>query len=248
MNPLLACAATLSTFILAGNAHAEGPLPVQHAPRNQVQISIQAAPSTELEIEPVGAPEGSAVIRRCMGYCTVRVPPGVYSVYARSEDDEEPKRHSFSTQQSSRFVLDPGNRGLQAAGLTLAISGMTAVPIGMFIVLLASSTVCDYDNCDTQAQREALRGGWIATLAGAVATPVGWVLFAKSRPRLKPIDESEHGAAEPSTEVRVGVVGLGLGAFRWALGADSELSRSRRRLWALRYGHVLTSAAGFVLE
>lgn len=72
--------------------------------------------------------------------------------------------------------------------------------------------------CQHSCDDSSLTTAGLATLvAGAVATPLGWVLFANSRTRLQRIDDGGYGAAEPQTQVRVGVVGLGLGGF--GLGA-----------------------------
>ena len=210
-------AAALSTFMLAGTAHAQAAPPAwypqQYSQQSLAHISIQAAPSTELEVVPAGG-EAASAVARCKEYCDFWALPGKYTLYARDHSSGERKDLSLRIKQSSRFELDPGDDDARSVGLVLGVGGSAAILAGFFMIMPAlMSSMCHGSNCASDAERDTAAVGLGVLLAGAITTPIGWTMYSRNRTRLNRIDEGSYGAVEPPTELRVGVVGVGLGGL-----------------------------------
>lgn len=84
------------------------------------------------------------------------------------------------------------------------MGGAVSVFAGLLLTLpVVMSSMCHDSNCVSDDERTAARIGLGALVAGAVATPIGWSLFAHNRTRLRPIEDFRVGV--------VGVAGGGLG-------------------------------------
>ena len=212
MNFKLAYACAVSTLLAAGRAHAQAPAPVWYPPQGLAHISVQAKPSTELEVVPAGEPAGSAAIARCKEYCDFWALPGRYTLYAKNHGDEEPRRLSLRIKKSSRYTLDAGDEKTATEGLVLGIAGSGLI-LGGFLTLSLGFLATECPNGGSCGRSDVMAAGLVVLLAGVVTTPIGWGVYAANRTRLKRIDEEEYGAAEPQKQVRVGVVGLGMGGL-----------------------------------
>jgi len=216
-----ACA--LSTLIVAGaaRAQAQAPAPEAQAPASAwypqqyaAHVSIQAAPATELEVVPAGAPPGSAAVARCSEYCEFWAWPGKYTLYSRDNNTGTRRELPLRIKQSSRYFFEPGDDDARSLGLGLAIGGSVAFFTGFVLVMpLILAQTCEDSRCTTQGKQDAATVGGALLLAGLIASPIGWGMYAHNRPRLKRIDDRAHRASKPTPEFRVGVVGVGLGGF-----------------------------------
>ncbi|HET7545527.1 MAG TPA: hypothetical protein VFK05_36920 [Polyangiaceae bacterium] len=242
MNFKLACVcalSTFSTFVFPGKAHAQAPAaqapaaqapaaqaPAAQAPAAQAaavqapayaylqqylaHVSVQAPPGTELEVVPTGDREASPVIARCKEYCDFWALPGKYTLYAHVHGEDEPKRMSLRIKQSSRFTFDPGDEEGRTTGLAVASVGTVAALAGMGMMFAAFTTDSSED---PHGNGDLAIAGLVTLCAGAVLTPVGWGMYAHNRPHLRLIDNGGYGTLESQRQVRLGVVGMGLGGF-----------------------------------
>jgi hypothetical protein len=197
--PSWACA--LSTFVLAGTADAQVAAPGWYPQQYPAHISVQAAPSTQLEVVPVGAPVGTPAVAQCTGYCDFWAWPGKYTLYARDPSTGQRKELSLRFKSSSRFTLEPGDDQASTAGLALGIAGSAAAITGVLWMLSAD------------AEQYAATPGIVVFFAGAAATPLGFIIYGNNRTRLSRFDEPSYPAIKGPGQVRVGVVGVGLGGF-----------------------------------
>jgi hypothetical protein len=213
MNSKLAFAFAISTFALAGAAQAQPPAPQWYPAPYLAHVSIQAPPSTELEVVPAGAAEGSPAVARCTEYCDFWALPGRYTLYTRGHGDDESKQLSLRIKQSSRFLLDPGDEEGRTTGLAVATVGSVALIAGMGMMLAALVANSESDGEPSRGAGSTGIAGILTFTAGMVVTPIGWVMYANNRTHLQRIDNRGYGSLERAKQVRVGVVGVGLGGF-----------------------------------
>ncbi|MEI9941860.1 MAG: hypothetical protein WDO69_31995 [Pseudomonadota bacterium] len=210
MHSKLAWVYALSTFILAGTAHAQAPPPEWNPPQYLAHISIQAAPSTELEVVPSGGGTGSAAVAHCTEYCDFWALPGKYTLYSRDHSTGERKDLSLHIKQSSRFELEAGDDDARTTGLVLGIGGSAAIITGFILIAPALFSAMCEGPCETKGEQDAAAVGLGLLLAGAIVTPIGWTMYVHNRTRLKRIDERSRRANEITDQVRVGVMSIGL--------------------------------------
>jgi hypothetical protein len=218
MNSLSAWGCALSTFVLAATAHAQAALPAGYPPPYLSHVSIQAAPSTLLEVWPKSHAPGSPAVARCTAYCDFWAPPGKYTVYALDPLSGERKDLSLRIKQSSRFELEPGDDEARATGFAVAMGGSAAMLAGLVLVMpRVLAAWCEGDCTTSKAQRDTASAGLGLLLAGVIAAPIGWIIYGNNATRLKRIDDRPPRANDTESLVRVGVVGVGQGGL--GLGA-----------------------------
>ena len=218
MNHQLVWLCTLSLLMLAGTAHAQVPAPGWYPQQYPAHVSIQAAPSTELEVVVEGAPAGSAAVTRCTEYCDFWAWPGRYTLYSVDHISKQRKQLSLRVKHSARYSFQAGDDDARTTGLALGIGGSVALVTGFALMVPAIlSQTCEDTNCTSPAERDAATAGLVLLVAGAITTPMGWVMYGGNRTRLKQIDEGRAASTETRNQVRVGVVGVGLGGL--GLGA-----------------------------
>jgi len=213
-NSMATYACALTTFIWAGVASAQTPPPTFYLPQYPAHISINGAPSSEFEIVPVGAPTGTPAVAHCTAYCDFWALPGKYTLYALDHSTGERKELSLRIKKSSRYVFEPGDDRASSGGLVLGIAGSAAFLTGFFMVMPAlMSAMCEDSNCSSKAEQNAAAAGLWVMLAGVAATPVGFIIYGSNRTRLNRIEGEPYAASEEHGNVRVGIVGVGRGAF-----------------------------------
>ena len=221
MNSKLAWAGALSTFILAGTAHAQVAPPVWYPQQYLAHVSIQARPFVELEVvpsRPTPSYPSAPLVARCTEYCDFWTFPGTYTLYARDQSTGESKQLSLHIERSSRFDLQLGDDADRATGLGLGIGGSAAIFAGLIMMVpVLLSVMCEGPSCTTDAEQQVAVVGLGLVLGGAIATPIGWSMYIHNRTRLKRIHERSYQALESPNQVRVGVVGFARGGF--GLGA-----------------------------
>ena len=205
---------TLSLLMRAGTAHAQAAPPLWYPQQYPAHVSIQAAPSTELEVVAADAPAGSAAVARCTEYCDFWAWPGRYTLYSVDHISKQRKQLSLRVKHSARYSFQAGDDDARTTGLALGIGGSVAIATGFALTLPAVlSQMCEDTNCTSQAERDAATAGLVVLLAGAITTPMGWIMYSGNRTRLKQIDEGRAEPTETRNQVRVGVVGVGLGGL-----------------------------------
>ena len=204
---MLAWGCALSTVIVAGTAHAQA-APPWVPPQYLAHISVHAAPATQLEIVPSGSPLGTPAVARCTEYCDFWALPGKYTVYTQ---DSSGKRQDvpLKIKQSSRFNLETGNQSAAAAGLILGISGSVTALVGFLMTL----SVLGDASSPSDSEKSTASVGLGVLLVGALATPIGFVMYGENHTRLTRIDEGSYTPVNPIRQVRVGVTGVGLGGL-----------------------------------
>jgi len=214
--PTWICALAIS--MLAGTAHAQVPAPGWYPQQYPAHVSIQAEPSTELEVVVEGAPAGSAAVSRCTEYCDFWAWPGSYTLYSVDHSTKQRKQLSLRVKHSARYLFQAGDDDARTTGLALGIGGSAALLTGFVLTVpLMASVMCEDSNCTSPAERDAATAGLVLLVAGAITTPMGWIMYSGNRTRLRQIDEGRAASTEIRNQVRVGVVGVGLGGL--GLGA-----------------------------
>ena len=196
-------------MIVTGTAHAQTPPPpLWYPPPYLAHVSIHAAPSTQLEVVPVGSQEGAPAVARCTEYCEFWALPGKYRVHAQDSSGTY-KNLPLRIKTSSRFNLATGNESAATAGLALGISGSVALFAGALMTV--PFLLCDR-YCSSE-EKSLASAGLGVLLAGALATPIGLVMYGENRPRVTRIDEASAAPRNPIKQLRVGVAGVGLGGL-----------------------------------
>jgi len=212
MNARPTLISAVATFLLAGTARAQS-APAWYPQPTPVHLSIQAPPFTELEIVPADAP-GSPAVARCSEYCDFWAWPGKYTLYSRDNTSKERRELPMRVKQSGRYVFEAGDADARATGLAVGIAGTVAIGAGFAMMIPAiMSQMCEDTNCTSAAERRAANAGLVVLLAGVVSTPIGWTMYVGNRTRLKRVDDGSHALGEPRRQVRVSVVGVGLGGI-----------------------------------
>jgi len=157
--------------------------------------------------------ETDRTVATCKGACSFRAAPGPYTIY--SFDPASGERHELGLRlrHASQFRFSAGDSTAKTAGLVTGIAGPALILTGFILIApLLLSSICEDSNCSSQGQRTAAQVGLGALVLGAVATPVGWTVFASNRTRLVEVNP-EEASATPGFSLRFGIAGLGPGAF-----------------------------------
>jgi hypothetical protein len=151
---------------------------------------------------------------RCQGRCEFFAPRGRYRIYARDSSTGKEYELGLRVRRPSEFLLRQGDSSARITGLVVGIAGSVSVVTGMVLVLpsLMSGLCHDSEGCTTEAERTMGKVGLGLLLGGAIATPIGWIMFGKNRTRLQLLEEpvSGVGAAE---RFRLGFGGVASGAL-----------------------------------
>jgi hypothetical protein len=137
---------------------------------------------------------------------------GRYRIEVLETADTLGGNRSVSVDGPSRLVITPRDRTKKSTGLVLGIGGGVAVVVGVALLLHGSSDVpatCDSSgSCTRPWNTEMTTGGFVA-LAGAIMTPIGWVMFGKS---LRPAIDVEHVGVAARPIRQIGIIGVPGGA------------------------------------
>ena len=195
----------LVTWGVVGQAHAQGRLSPEPAAAGAHVAIYSGSGATHLRLVPVG---GKEPIAECVGMCDFSALPGRYTLYTHDTSSGDEHQVSLRIKRSSRFQLLQGDDSARDAGLVLGITGSVSIISGFFMVLpVVFSSICEASNCTTPGERVTAEVGLGLLLGGIVATPIGFVVFAHNRTKLKLIDQSPY-EANNSPSLRLGVIGL----------------------------------------
>jgi hypothetical protein len=137
---------------------------------------------------------------------------GRYRIEVIESEDTLSGSRPVSVDGPVRLVITPRDRTKRTMGLTLGIGGAVAVVVGIALLAHGSSEVpatCDSQGyCSRDWNTEMTTGGLVA-LAGAIMTPIGWVMFGKSA---RPAIDVEHVGMAARPTRQIGIIGLPGGA------------------------------------
>jgi len=167
-----------SVLILAfASAHAQAQAPAPAYFQGQ-PVLVQLAGGEEPLSFRLSYRGQDQIVGACPAQCSVLLWPGKYTLRAtdaRGRESEGP----LTVDGPRLFVATQPSVGARSAGLTLGIIGIVAAGLGLGIVVLE----CGGDSgnsCDTGQARAVAAAGLLTLAAGAVMTPVGWVMYAKN--------------------------------------------------------------------
>jgi hypothetical protein len=192
----------------AGTAQAEQASP------DPVHVVVDGgSPNVELRLT---RGNGEETLLRCQGRCEFFAPRGRYRVHARDSSTGKEYELGLRVKHSSAFRLRQGDSSARTAGLVLGIAGSASVLTGMILVLPSlMSGLChdsEGDGCLTEGERTMGKVGVGLLLAGAIATPIGWIMFGQNGTRLVLLDEQRSGVA-PGDRFGLGFGGVAAGGL-----------------------------------
>ena len=144
-------------------------------------------------------------IARCVGGCWLSLPSGDYKALFYDQSGAE-HEFNFSVEGPGGIEIEDANPDTASTGLVFGIVGSALVVGGTVLMTAGLQHACLMAECPNQQNSEAglFLGGFVAFVAGAVMTPIGWVTWARNRhPRLH----------EDPTAIKVAVVPNRDGAF-----------------------------------
>ncbi len=168
-------------------------------------VLVGARPEVSLRIRPLGDPKSE---KDCGQSCVASVRPGNYevSVFEKGQDTGSRK---FVLTYPERLTFTPPDQKAARTGLIVGIAGSVVFEAGVILTVIAyfpSLSECADSDCSEAA-------GWVgpvglgSLLAGAVAAPIGWVMFANNsdpaveRTTVDPV--TLKPSAKPATSPRV---------------------------------------------
>ena len=198
----------LLAVLTVRTAHAQS-AEAQRGPAPESRVTINATQTVRLRVTPLGSND---LIADCNGHCVFWAPPGRYTLNATNLATGAQHELRLHLEGPRNFELKEGNETAKYAGLALGVAGSAAIVAGLFMVApVVLSAMCEGSNCTTSSERRTANIGLGLLLGGAVATPVGWVMFSRNRTRLVAGPTAAGAYAEPG--VRVGLLGLAPGVF-----------------------------------
>jgi hypothetical protein len=213
MKCLLGALAPLAISLCCAQALAQSALPPAYFQPRPAHVSISAPERATLQIVPKG---GTGPQVECANYCDFWALPGRYTLYTRDHETGERHELTLKIKDNARFTFEQGNDTTRALGAGLGIAGALSGVAGFFMVLSNAAIAEDSGAPQTPAQRTRAELGLGLLLGSAVVTPIGWVMFGGSGPKLTELPDAS-AATNRAPRLRLGLVGvnggLGLGGF-----------------------------------
>jgi hypothetical protein len=148
-----------------------------------VRVRVDAEePSTVHELYREGQIVGQQQpIARCPGNCTFDIAPGRYRMRLLRPDSSSSSSRTFEVGGPSILHVQGPSSDEHWAGLILGVSG-SVLFIGGFLALTPYivSATCDTPGCKDPHQGEWAAVSFFSIGVGAVAAPIGWIMYAKS--------------------------------------------------------------------
>lgn len=164
-------------------AHAHQPSPsptVAATPRFSRFMPVMVSgehPHAHYSLEPVD-PWIPRQAGPCVGGCIYTLMPAEYRLSVAGPGLVEGSR-KIQLLGPSRVVVEPRSQGQRTAGLVIAIIGTAAAATG-FLMLTAADSMGS-----NETQDNATLTGLLLLVGGAIMTPIGWVKFGRSAPRVE---------------------------------------------------------------
>lgn len=173
----------IASFSRPGSAQAAGEPSVDAERRHRVRVRGE---SPDLSFELFRLVDG-APLARCEGECIVALRSGKYGLRVLERGALVGERR-VAVQRPATWTVSPNDPALRSLGLGLGIAGPVLLVAGALLItpVLGSGLCHDSEGCTTAGERQGAALGFFALTGGAVATPIGWTLFASNlRPRLE---------------------------------------------------------------
>jgi hypothetical protein len=182
-NTLCFLATMLAISCVAPPVLADGP------PDESVRVKLSGPdPRLRFQIFSYGADSENA-IHTCGNPCRVRLPRGEYRVLVSGGPDRVSGARTIRVVGESNFTFSLPARSTKNIGLGLGIAGPAVALTGLYIIVFAHEDAACHDSCEEGQQRGVPTAAYVGLgvmAAGAVATPVGWIIFASNRkPRFR---------------------------------------------------------------
>jgi hypothetical protein len=172
------------------------PTALQRDDRVAVRLEAPNRDDAPVRIYPPGAKPGrDPAIESCRLPCEVQVRPGRYLIQVVETRKSLGGEREVTTSKPSTVVVSPGDRSTRSTGLVLAVSGLVSLAVGGTLIATSS-------RADSEGGGPGMLPGLLLMLAGAVLTPVGFVVYGDSTPGVRVIPEQSASAPR----ARVGIV------------------------------------------
>ncbi len=182
------------------------------APRAHAQDDELRAPWVRLAHVSISAPAGiermavlsqGNVVAECSNYCDFWAPPGRYTFYA-SDGGSDRTKLSLRIKDNARLAYQEEDETMRSAGMVLGLFGSLSTVVGL-VVLFANADVGGDSPMPQSTSRSAEAAGGLMALGGAIATPIGFVMFSHGRAKLTPVAADE---AKSTPHLQLGFVGV----------------------------------------
>jgi len=192
----------LFTSVLTTEALAQIPAPMMDQPTKGAggDIATVVAVTTEPDPQPparfafsirtvtpgkpfdIRVAEQDQVVGRCMGQCTLALPPGSYNVHLYGANGQPDGDTDFSVSGPGSLQVQDANRSVATIGAVMGAVGPVLIVTGLLLIV---TSVCidesiHTDDCPNGNNSRA-NLGLSSMVAGTIMTPIGWVLFARNR-------------------------------------------------------------------
>jgi hypothetical protein len=122
-----------------------------------------------------------APVARCTGDCAVDIEPGRYKLRMVDGDGPRLSTRAFAVASPSELRIERPTDDQRWGGLGLGIAGTVGVIGGMVAMTpVIMSSLCERSDCVTESERNQAAIGLAVFTIGAIVTPIGWTMFARS--------------------------------------------------------------------
>jgi hypothetical protein len=170
--------------------------------------------AAQVEVERIGekgilAEKG--ILGTCMGACNLLLAPGRYMIKV-TEQSGKSSKEAVTITEPQRLALVSPDREAKYGGLALGIAGTTLVGVSLLLALFSADPQRSRDRDGSAYVVSAMATG----VLGAVAAPIGWVMFAENR-KLRidrvPFVRSPNDAPASGPTISLGLIHTAGGAI-----------------------------------
>jgi hypothetical protein len=235
MKPGILCAASLGLALLASGARAEETTDVVDDARPRAVIVTLRGTQAGLKYRLFAGDEDRP-LAACGEGCRIRLPQGRYRLQVAGPPggDVRTSEQTVEVFDDSVLRVDPPSSSSRTTGLATGIVGASLLVVGgvvLYVGLLAEyvanvGETCTFSSETGQSSCTSTSHGtnwaiWTGAgmmVAGAIMTPIGWVVFARNnRPRIEVM--SSGRSPSDAGRWRLGPTRVGTG---WGLGSSAS--------------------------
>ena len=157
--------------------------------------------AAKVEVERIGE---KGILGTCIGACDLPLAPGRYMIKV-TEESGKSSREAVTINEPQRLALVSPDREAKYGGLALGIAGTSLVGVSLLLALFSARPQGSRDRDGSAYVVSAMATG----VLGAVAAPIGWVIFAENR-KLRidrvPFVRSPNDAPAYSPSISLGIM------------------------------------------